>query len=100
MPDPGDIPPADVADQLAALSDVLDRQLHAKTPTNLLVGTWNVRTFDRFDAKWRSVSGDSPIRDRSNVACIAEIIRRFDVVAVQEGAPQRAGLPDDDARPG
>jgi endonuclease/exonuclease/phosphatase family metal-dependent hydrolase len=73
-----------VADQLEALSTVLDRQLQAKTSTNLLVATWNVRAFDRFAATWRSVRGDSPIRDRSNVACIAEIVRRFDVVAVQE----------------
>ena len=77
-------PPPDVAGQLEALSRVLDRQLQAKTATNLLVATWNVRAFDRFEAKWRSVSGDSPIRDRSNVACIAEIVRRFDVVAIQE----------------
>jgi len=33
---------------------------------------------------WRSRKGESPIRDLSNVACIAEIVRRFDVVAVQE----------------
>ena len=77
-------PPPDVAAQLEALSRVLDRQLQAKTATNLLVATWNVRAFDRFDAKWRSAVGDSPIRDRSNVACIAEIVRRFDVVAIQE----------------
>jgi hypothetical protein len=85
MPGPADLqPPADVTDQLSALSQVLDRQLPARATTNLLVGTWNVRGFDRFDTKWRSVSGDSPIRDRSNVACIAEIVRRFDVVAIQE----------------
>lgn len=76
--------PADVAKQLAELSSVLDRQMPTKTPTNLLVGTWNVRAFDRFADKWRSVAGDSPIRDRGNVASIAEVVRRFDVVAIQE----------------
>jgi endonuclease/exonuclease/phosphatase family metal-dependent hydrolase len=40
--------------------------------------------FDRFTSKWRSEQGDSPIRDRSNVLCIAEIVKRFDVVAIQE----------------
>ncbi|OLT15416.1 hypothetical protein BJF78_01475 [Pseudonocardia sp. CNS-139] len=79
-----DPPPADVAAELAGLVDALDRRLPRKQPTNLLVGTWNVRGFDRFDPKWRSRPGDSPIRDRSNVAAIAEIVRRFDVVAVQE----------------
>jgi endonuclease/exonuclease/phosphatase family metal-dependent hydrolase len=30
------------------------------------------------------VTGDSPIRDLSNLLCIAEVVRRFDVIAVQE----------------
>jgi hypothetical protein len=34
--------------------------------------------------KWRSVPGDSPIRDLSNLLCIAELIHRFDVAAIQE----------------
>jgi hypothetical protein len=34
--------------------------------------------------KWRSVPGDSPIRALSNLLCIAELIHRFDVVAIQE----------------
>jgi endonuclease/exonuclease/phosphatase family metal-dependent hydrolase len=80
-----DPPPADVADQLAALSGALDRIIPAKQPgQNLLIGTWNVRAFDRLTPKWRSVSGDSPIRDLSNLLCIAEVVRRFDVIAVQE----------------
>jgi hypothetical protein len=57
----------------------------AKQPNqNLVVGTWNVRDFDKVTEKWRSVPGDSPIRDVSNVACIAEVVRRFDVAAIQE----------------
>jgi hypothetical protein len=43
-----------------------------------------VRAFNRLTAKWRSKTGDSPVRDLSNVLCIAETLRRFDVVAVQE----------------
>jgi endonuclease/exonuclease/phosphatase family protein len=80
-----DPPPADVADQLAVLSGALDRVIPAKQPGgNLLIGTWNVRGFDRLTPKWRSVTGDSPIRDLSNLLCIAEVVRRFDVIAVQE----------------
>lgn len=30
------------------------------------------------------MTGDSPIRDLSNLLCIAEVVRRFDVIAVQE----------------
>ena len=86
MPDEiTDQPPADVRDELRALSNALDEVIPTKQPErNLLVGTWNVRAFDRLTPKWRSRSGDSPIRDLSNVLCIAEIVRRFDVVAVQE----------------
>jgi len=80
-----DPPPADVANQLAALSTALDQVIPPKRPgQNLLIGTWNVRAFDRLTPKWRSVTGDSPIRDLSNLLCIAEVVRRFDVVAVQE----------------
>jgi endonuclease/exonuclease/phosphatase family metal-dependent hydrolase len=43
-----------------------------------------VRAFDRMSPVWRSTAGASPIRDLSNVLAIAEIVRRFDVVAVQE----------------
>lgn len=80
-----DPPPADVTNQLAALSTALDQVIPPKQPRqNLLIGTWNVRAFDRLTPKWRSVTGDSPIRDLSNLLCIAEVVRRFDVVAVQE----------------
>ena len=84
MPDPDEPPPAEVTAELAALSAALDRVVPAKTATNLLVATWNIRAFDRYTPKWRSAAGDSPIRDRSNIAHIAEIVSRFDVIAIQE----------------
>lgn len=84
MPEIDDPPPADVAAQLVALRAALDQVVPQKSYGNLLVGTWNVRGFDRVRPVWRSTKGQSPIRDLSNVACIAEIVRRFDVVAVQE----------------
>jgi endonuclease/exonuclease/phosphatase family metal-dependent hydrolase len=34
--------------------------------------------------KWRSEENDSPKRDLFDVRCIAEIVARFDVVAIQE----------------
>jgi len=36
------------------------------------------------------VSGDSPIRDLSNLLCIAEVRRRFDVIAVVQEVRRRA----------
>lgn len=77
-------PPKGVADELAKLNTELDRVIPAKAPANLLVGTWNVRDFDKVTAKWRSQPGDSPIRDYSNIAAIAAIVSRFDIAAIQE----------------
>jgi endonuclease/exonuclease/phosphatase family metal-dependent hydrolase len=48
---------------------------------NLLVATWNIRGFGE---KWRSGPDDSPKRDLFDVRCIAEVVSRFDVVAIQE----------------
>jgi hypothetical protein len=85
MPDPpGGPPTTEVAAELAALSAALDQVIPAKTATNLLVATWNIRAFDRYTPTWRSAAGDSPIRDYSNIAHIAEIVSRFDVIAIQE----------------
>jgi hypothetical protein len=79
-----DVPPADVATQVAAYVAALDQVVPEKQNQNLLIGTWNVRAFNRLTPKWRSVAGESPLRDLSNVLCITETFRRFDVAAVQE----------------
>jgi len=79
-----DPPPADVRDQVDAYKDALADVVPPKRSDNLLIGTWNVRAFNRLTTEWRSKTGDSPVRDLSNVLCIAETLRRFDVVAVQE----------------
>jgi endonuclease/exonuclease/phosphatase family metal-dependent hydrolase len=51
---------------------------------NLLVGTWNLRAFGGLTDKWRAEPGDEPVRDLFDVRCLAEVISRFDVVAIQE----------------
>lgn len=67
------------------MSTALDAVIPAKeTGRNLLIGTWNIRGFDSMTPKWRSRSGDSPIRDLGDILSIAEIVSRFDVVAIQE----------------
>jgi len=63
--------PSDEVAELKALQAKPDHVVPAKGD-NLLIGTWNVRNVDRGTEKWRSVSGDSPIRDLSNVLCIPE----------------------------
>ena len=69
-----DPPPADVAAQVAAYVDALDQVIPGKQNQNLLIGTWNVRAFNRLTPKWRSVAGESPLRDLSNVLCIVETL--------------------------
>ena len=69
-----------IADRLLALRSQLNRQIPQKTATEtLLLATWNIREF-----------GDN--RHAESVHFIAEIISRFDLVAVQEIARQLDGL--------
>lgn len=51
--------------------------------TITLLDTWNVRVFGGLTAKWDSGSSDSPRRNLTDI-CLAEVVRRFDVCAIQE----------------
>ena len=78
-------PPVDVSAGLARLSDTLDTDVPLRQlDHNLLVATWNIRAFGDLTEKWHAGPGDSPRRDLASLAAIAEVISRFDVVAVQE----------------
>jgi len=69
-----------IVDKLLALRAQLDRQIPAKTADDtLLLATWNIRAF-----------GDN--RRTESLHYIAEIISRFDLVAVQEVASDLGGL--------
>jgi endonuclease/exonuclease/phosphatase family metal-dependent hydrolase len=50
---------------------------------NLLIGSWNIRSFSQVYESWEENSS-SPKRNLRAMAYIAEIIKRFDVVAIQE----------------
>jgi endonuclease/exonuclease/phosphatase family metal-dependent hydrolase len=50
---------------------------------NLVVGTWNIRSFGRVHEKWEENPG-SPKRNLRAMATIAEVVKRFDVIAIQE----------------
>nr|WP_104140636.1 endonuclease/exonuclease/phosphatase family protein [Arthrobacter sp. ZGTC131] len=56
----------------------------ARTESNLLIGTWNIRALGDLTDKWTAGPKDSPKRDRHAIVCLAEVISRFDVVALQE----------------
>jgi endonuclease/exonuclease/phosphatase family metal-dependent hydrolase len=88
-----DRPPPEVAADLTALGGALDAAVPPKrVDRNLLIGTWNIRHFGDVTKKWRSAEGDQPKRDLGALRCIAEIVSRFDVVAVQEVRENIASL--------
>lgn len=77
--------PAEVLADLARLRSALDADVPAKTlDRNLLIATWNIRAFGDLTEKWESTEEDTPKRDLHSLLSIAEIVSRFDVVAVQE----------------
>ncbi|HEX6828060.1 MAG TPA: endonuclease/exonuclease/phosphatase family protein [Burkholderiales bacterium] len=85
MPSILDPPPPEVAADLAGLKAALDAAIPPRVlDRNLLIATWNIRAFGDLTEKWQSGTGDSPKRDLHSLLCIAEILSRFDVVALQE----------------
>lgn len=70
--------------EAARLRTAVRRQVPARDDHNLLVGSWNIRALGGLTPKWEAGPKDSPTRDWRAVSLIAEIIRSFDVVAVQE----------------
>jgi endonuclease/exonuclease/phosphatase family metal-dependent hydrolase len=81
-------PPEEVAADLAQLRSALDdpeQGVPAKVlDRNLLIATWNVRAFGDLTEKWMSGEEDTPKRDLHSLLCVAEIVSRFDVIAIQE----------------
>jgi endonuclease/exonuclease/phosphatase family metal-dependent hydrolase len=84
MPEVTDKPPAALREELTAIRRQLGRELPKKDDGNLLVATWNIRELGGLTDKWISASDDSPKRDLGCLLRIAEIVKRFDVVAIQE----------------
>lgn len=62
-----------------------------RTDHNLIVGTWNLRRFGGIYRGWDENPG-SPKRNLRGLAIIAEIVRRFDIVAIQEVLRDTAAL--------
>ena len=79
-----DEPPPLVRQDLDRLSLALTDAIPTKRKGNLLLASWNIRAFGGLAATWMTGPEDSPKRDWHAVHCIAEFVRRFDVVAVQE----------------
>lgn len=85
MPDITDPPPPAVARDIAALRAHLDQRVPPKQPgQNLLIATWNLRAFASLTREWTASAKASPKRDLRALLAIGEILRRFDVIALQE----------------
>ena len=84
-PQPRDPLPDELAEELGALAAALDQQIPPKQlDRNLLIATWNIREFGKVNPKWIAEDGEKPERDVFSIRAIAEIVSRFDVVAIQE----------------
>ena len=85
MPSIHDHPPSAIQDDLDAVQKYLSDTVPSKRlDENLLVATWNIRAFASLTRKWTAGESDSPKRDLRGLLAIGEIVRRFDVVALQE----------------
>ncbi len=85
MPAITDLLPTAVAKDMTALGIHLDQAIPRKIlGGNLLIATWNLRAFASLTREWTAGVKDSPKRDLRGLLAIGEIIRRFDVIAIQE----------------
>ncbi len=95
MPTIHDQPPAAAQADLDRLRVYLDNTIPTKQEgDNLLIATWNIRSFGSLTRKWTAGSSDSPKRDLRGLLTISEIIKRFDVVAIQEAKGDLRSLRD------
>jgi endonuclease/exonuclease/phosphatase family metal-dependent hydrolase len=85
MPQLTDQPPLSIQNELEALNRSLDQVIPNKLiDQNLLIATWNIRSFASLTRKWTASENDSPKRDLRGLRAICDIVSRFDVVAIQE----------------
>lgn len=85
MPTIKDQPPTAVKKDLKSLSSSLNNSIPAKKPNkNILIATWNIRKLGSLSRKWTASSKDEPKRDLRAICAICEIMKRFDVIAIQE----------------
>lgn len=84
MPTIQDPPPQSVANEIAQLNLALDASIPRKKPSNILIATWNIREFNSLTRDWFPSGRYSPKRDLRALLAICNILRRFDVIAIQE----------------
>ena len=78
-------PPANIRADLELLMTSLNQSIPPKVNAqNLLIATWNIRTFGSLTREWTAGNNDSPKRDLRGLRAICEIASRFDIIAIQE----------------
>ena len=78
-------PPNEIKYELKEFSLFLNELIPAKKlDRNVLICTWNIRTFGGLTMAWEASAKQSPKRDGHSLLCIVEILKRFDIIAVQE----------------
>ena len=78
-------PPPAVRSEISALRTALAGAIPPRmVDRNVLIATWNLREFGDLTKRWESSPGDTPKRNLRDVALIAEIVRQFDLIAIQE----------------
>jgi hypothetical protein len=76
--------PAAVRAEVDVLKAAARHVVTRRTPSNLLIGSWNLRAFGGIADTWAARDSDTPKRDWRAVALIASVVRAFDVIAIQE----------------
>ena len=84
MPEITDRPPYQVQADLDSLAAAPDSEIPVKATDNLLIATWNIRSFGSLTREWTATSNDKPKRDLRGLRATIEILSRFDVIALQE----------------
>lgn len=77
-----DYPPA-VVDDVVRLRRRLASLPTKTSDRNLLIASWNIRALGALHPSFDENAG-SPKRNLRALACVAEVLKRFDVVAIQE----------------
>lgn len=90
-------PPAPLRRELSAerrkLRSLLDDAVPAKSAgENLLIATWNIRALGGLTRRWNALDSDSPKRDLRALRLIADVVSRFDLVAVQEARAELTAM--------
>ena len=77
--------PREVSETKQALDAALDELVPARQlDRNLLIGSWNIRGLGGYTPTWDTGPNDSPKRNLADLHYIAEVLSRFDIVAIQE----------------